>query len=44
MGGKQNDIIPDFLHVEGDASTICVLSHDLTAADNQTVASFTHQM
>ena len=31
-----------FLHVEGDASTICVLSHDLAAADNQIVASFTH--
>ena len=28
--------------MEGDASTICVLSHDLAAADNQTVASFTH--
>lgn len=41
-GWKKPDIIPDFLHVEGDASTICVLSHDLTAADNQTVASFTH--
>ena len=41
-GWKKSDIIPDFLHVEGDASTICVLSHDLTAADNQTVASFTH--
>lgn len=41
-GWKKSDIIPDFLHVEGDASTICVLSHDLAAADNQTVASFTH--
>ena len=41
-GWKKSDIIPDFLHVEGDASTICVLSHDLTAADNQIVASFTH--
>lgn len=41
-GWKKSDIIPDFLHVGGDASTICVLSHDLAAADNQTVASFTH--
>ena len=41
-GWKKSDIIPDFLRVEGDASTICVLSHELSAADNQTVASFTH--
>ena len=41
-GWKKPDIIPDFLHVEGDASTICVLSHELSAADNQIVAPFTH--
>ena len=41
MGGKIR-YHSGFLHVEGDASTICVLSHDLAAADNQTVASFTH--
>ncbi len=38
---KKSDVIPEFLHVEGDASEICVLSHDLTVADDQTVVSFT---
>ena len=41
-GWKKSDIIPEFLHVEGDASTMCVLSHDLTAADDQIVVSFTN--
>ena len=40
-GWKKSDTIPEFLHVEGDASVICVLSYDLTAADDQTVVSFT---
>ncbi len=40
-GWKKSDTIPEFLHAEGEASVICVLSHDLTAADTQTVVSFT---
>lgn len=36
-GWKKSDVMPEFLHVEGDISTMCVLSHDLTIADNQTV-------
>ena len=39
-GWKKSDCVPEFLHVEGDTSVIFVLSHDLTAADNQTVVSF----
>lgn len=40
-GWKKSDTMPEFLHVEGDVSAICVLSHDLTTADDQTVVSFT---
>ena len=39
-GWKKSGTIPEFLHVEGDRSAICVLSHDLAGVKDQAVVSF----